>query len=70
MSPEERDRLAKAEQAIVDMRDDIRVIRADTAELKAALNMGRGGFWVLMKLGVVLTAVVAAGAWALDRLHR
>ncbi len=70
MTPEERDRLAKAEQAIVDIRDDIRVIRGDTAELKAALNMGRGGFVVLMKIGAVLTALGAVGAWVIDRIHR
>lgn len=74
MTPEERDRLAKAEQAITDIRDDIRAIRSDTAELKAALNMGRGGFWVLMKLGVALvaavSALIAAGVWLFDRFHK
>ena len=70
MTPDERDRLAKAEQAITDIRDDIRAIRSDTAELKAALNMGRGGFWVLMKLGALLAAVIAASVWVWDRVHR
>ena len=70
MTPDERDRLAKAEQAITDIRDDIRAIRADTAELKAALNMGRGGFWVLMKVGAVVATVIAGMVWLWDRANR
>ena len=63
MTPKERDRLAKAEQAIVDMRDDIRAIRDDCQQLTKALHMGRGGFFAILRLGAVLLALAGGGAW-------
>ncbi len=68
MTPEERDRLAKAEQAIVDMRDDIKAIREDCKQLTKALNMGRGGFFVMLRLGAALTAIAGVTAWLYDSL--
>lgn len=69
MTPEERDRLAKAEQAIVDMRDDIRAIREDCQQLTKALHMGRGGFFTLLRLGAILTAIAGGSAWLYDHLR-
>lgn len=67
MTPEERDRLAKAEAAIVDIRDDLKAIRLDCQTLTAALNMGRGAFWVALRLGAGLGAIGAITAWIYDQ---
>jgi len=69
MTPEERDRLAKAEQAIVDLRDDVKAIREDCKQLIKALNMGRGGFFVMLRLGAFLAAIGGGGAWLYDHLR-
>lgn len=69
MTPEERDRLAKAEQAIVDMRDDIKAIREDCQQLTKALHMGRGGFFVMLRMGALLAAVGGVSAWLYDHLR-
>jgi hypothetical protein len=68
MTPDERDRLAKAEQAIVDIRADTLATRNDVAELKAALNMGRGAWFAAVKIGAVLLMAVGALAWLWDRI--
>ena len=69
MNPEERDRLAKAEQAIADMRDDISAIRKDTTQLTKALNMSSGGFWVALRFGGVLVLFAGAIAWLWEALR-
>ena len=69
MTPEERDRLSKAEQAIADMREDISAIRKDTTQLTKALNMSRGGFWVAVRFGGVLVLFAGALAWLWEALR-
>ena len=69
MTPEERDRLAKAEQAIVDMREDISAIRKDTTQLTKALNMSRGGFWVALRFGGLLVLISGAIAWLIEAMR-
>ncbi len=69
MTPEERDRLAKAEQAIVDMREDISAIRKDTTQLTKALNMSRGGFWVALRFGGLLVLISGAIAWLIESMR-
>lgn len=34
-----------------------------------AANMGRGAWWLVLKIGAVLSAIVAAGSWMLEKLH-
>lgn len=68
MAPEERDRLAKAEQAIVDMRSDISAIRKDTMQLTSALNMSRGGFWVALRFGGLLVLISGGIAWLIETM--
>jgi hypothetical protein len=43
-------------------------INAKLDRLTAALNLGRGGALVLVKLGGVLLLLIAAAAWLADRL--
>lgn len=69
MTPQERDRLAKAEQAIVDMREDISAIRKDTTQLTKALNMSRGGFWVALRFGGLLVLISGAIAWLIEAMR-
>ena len=69
MNGEERDRLAKAEQAIVDMREDISAIRKDTTQLTKALNMSRGGFWVALRFGGLLVLISGAIAWLIEAMR-
>jgi hypothetical protein len=69
MTPEERDRLAKAEQAIADMREDISAIRKDTTQLTKALNMSRGGFWVALRIGGLLVIISGAIAWLIETMR-
>ena len=69
MTPEERDRLSKAEAAITDMREDISAIRKDTTQLTKALNMSRGGFWVALRFGGVLVAIFGALVWVWEALR-
>jgi len=68
MAPEERDRLARAEQAIVDMRSDISAIRKDTMQLTSALNMSRGGFWVALRFGGLLVLISGGIAWLIETM--
>jgi hypothetical protein len=70
MNGEERDRLAKAEQAIVDMREDISAIRKDTSTAYVkALNMSRGGFWVALRFGGLLVLISGAIAWLIESMR-
>jgi hypothetical protein len=69
MTPEERDRLAKAEQAIVDMRDDIKATRKDCERLLRALHMGSGAFFAMLRLGALLAAIGGVTAWLYDHLR-
>lgn len=44
-------------------------IDVNLERLAAAANMGRGALWAATKIGAVLLIVIAAFAWALDRLR-
>lgn len=69
MTPEERDRLVKAEAhiAVFDERLDRIEIKLDKLVLAAA--MGKGAFWLLMKMGGLLVMVAGAIAWAADHFR-
>ena len=70
MSPEERDRLAKLEQVVADMKDDLAEIKKSTARLESYAHRGQGALGVFLKLGG-LVAVLVAAAWALfERFHK
>ncbi len=70
MTPDERDRLAKLEQVVADMKDDLAEIKKSTARLEAYADMGQGALGVFLKLGGLVAVLVAAG-WALfERFHK
>lgn len=61
MSPDER--FARVEQSVADLKDDLADIKRSLQHLEALANMGRGALALLLKLGVVVAAFTAAGAW-------
>ena len=70
MTPNERDRLAKLEQVVADMKDDLAEIKKSTARLESYAHMGQGALGVFLKLGGLVALLVAAG-WALfERFHK
>jgi hypothetical protein len=67
MTPEERDRLRTVEVEVMNMKVILASIADDVAEIKEAAHMGKGAWLLLLKLGAVLGAIVAAVAWMVDR---
>ena len=49
------------------LHDDMNGVKSDVRELRTALNMGKGALWLAIKIGVVLTAIGGAAAWAWER---
>lgn len=39
-------------------------------QLIAVSNMGKGAWFLMLKVGGALTAVVAAGAWIYEKFHK
>ena len=37
--------------------------------LIAAANMGRGAWWLILRMGTVMVAIAAVVAWVVDRIH-
>lgn len=48
MTPDERDRLVKAEAMVEALHDDLHEIKKDLKTLLAAYNQGRGALWLMM----------------------
>jgi hypothetical protein len=66
MRPEER--LAVLEAEMRDTRTDLTEIKEDVKTLLAAAHMGHGAWWISVKLGAFILAVLGALAWLYDRL--
>jgi hypothetical protein len=69
MTPEERDRLVKTEAQIVAFDERLDRIETKLDKLVLAAAMGKGAFWLLMKLGGMLVMVAGAVAWAADHFR-
>jgi hypothetical protein len=67
MTPDERDRLAKLEQKVTSLEDWLRSIHGELKELNKAAHMGKGAWWLILRIGAVLLALGTAGAWVFDR---
>lgn len=37
--------------------------------LIAAANMGRGAWWLILRMGTAMVAIAAVVAWMVDRIH-
>lgn len=64
MSPDERDRLAKVEQTVAGQQESLKSIEAKLDHLTSIADMGKGALWLALKVGGVLTVLIAA-LWAL-----
>jgi hypothetical protein len=70
VTPEERDRLARAEIEVRMLSRSLGEMNRKLDQLVAAANMGKGAWWLLLRLGGVLVVVAGAAGWALDHLGR
>lgn len=54
-----------------DKRLDARLgaLEANVQAILDAANMGKGAWWLVLKIGAILSAFAAAGAWILEKLH-
>jgi hypothetical protein len=66
MTAEER--LARLEIQVENLKEDIQGIGKKVDELVKAAHMGRGAWWLLLRIGVVLATVAGAIAWLIDKV--
>ena len=73
MTPDERDRLVRLEVRLAQLTDQLGTFMTLLSEnskkldeLFGNLQMGRGMWIILIKLGAIVTALAAAAAWMYD----
>jgi hypothetical protein len=74
MTEEEKQRLMRLEfkfqshqEDMVELKGDVKEIKSAVSGLLAAANMGRGAWWMLIKVGAVLVAIAGVVGWVYDR---
>jgi hypothetical protein len=70
VTPEERDRLARAEIEVRMLSRSLGEMNRKLDQLVAAANMGKGAWWLLLRLGGVLVVLAGVTGWVLDHLGR
>ena len=50
------------------MEERLTKIEGYLQEIRDAANMGKGMFWLLLKIGAFLSAIAAAGLWVWERI--
>lgn len=70
MDPEERDRLVRLEERFEGQQKQLDVISGKLDSLLTAAHMGRGAWWLIIRIGAVLAALAGFAAWAWERLPR
>lgn len=70
MSPDERDRLVRVEAGYEHLAGKVEGMDKKLDELLQAAAMGRGAWWLLLKLGGLAVAFVTAAVWVWDRLQK
>jgi hypothetical protein len=70
VTSEERDRLARAEIEVRMLSRSLGEMNRKLDQLVAAANMGKGAWWLLLRLGGVLVVLVGATGWVLEHLGR
>lgn len=75
MTPDERDRLLRLELnaenqgfAIDRVSDKVDGLGDKVDALLKAAHMGQGAWWLLLRIGAVLAALIAAAAWLIDKI--
>lgn len=70
MSPEERDRLTRVEVEFSILKEDVAGMDAKLDRLLEAAAMGRGAWWIVLKVGGIGVLIITAIAWLWEQLHR
>ena len=70
MTPEERDRLTRLETQVSSQEKLLEAIDGKVDQLIAVSNMGKGAWFLLLKIGGVVAAATAAAAWAFEKFHK
>jgi hypothetical protein len=77
MTPDERDRLlrlevnaANTEKSVERMSDKVDGLDSKIDDLLKAAHMGKGAWWLMLRMGAVIVAIGTAGAWIFDKLHK
>lgn len=68
MERDERDRLVALEEWRKSVDEKLSHISSTLDKLAEAAAMGRGAWWLILKIGSVLLAVGAAVGWLIDKL--
>lgn len=70
MTPDERDRLRALEVKYDSLDDWLRSIDGKVDELRTAAHMGKGAWWLMLRVGAVMAVLAGAVAWGIDHLPR
>lgn len=70
MLPGERDRLARLEARFDNMEGWVKSMDSKLDQLLTAADMGKGAWWMILKLGGLLTVAGAGLAWVWDHIPR
>jgi hypothetical protein len=70
MSPDERERLVRLEEQMRETRANVASMDGKLDQLLEAAAMGKGAWWLLLKVGGVLVLLVGAGAWLVDHFPK
>lgn len=70
MTPDERDRLTRLETEVAGMKQWLQSIDGKQDELLAAANMGKGAWWIILRIGGVLVVLGGAAAWLIDKVWK
>lgn len=66
MDTEERDRLVRLEVELEGLVEQVKTLQASVELLVQAANMGKGAWWIILKIGGALTMLIMA-FWAILR---
>lgn len=69
MTPEERDRLVRAEDDIENLRDQLGRIEGKVDKLLTIAAMGHGVYWFATRIGAWLAVGLGAFFWAADHFR-
>jgi hypothetical protein len=64
------ERLARVEAILSEQKDDIAEVRRQVTELVLAAHMGKGAWWLLLRLGALFVAILSAAGWVVHEMHR
>lgn len=68
MSPDERDRLTKVETVVEMQRMQLNSMNQKLDQLIAAANMGKGAWWLILRIGAVVATIAGFFAWIFDKI--